>query len=59
MDLKNDFIQWPDEERKEGIKRWFKENKTLLNAVGVVDGAPFPFDSAPSYDPISWNTRRC
>ena len=47
------------EERKRTIKRWFKDNMAFPNAVGVVDGLPFPFDLAPAYDSVAWNTRKC
>lgn len=33
--------------------------KTFPNCIGVVDGVHFPFESAPAYDTISWNTRKC
>lgn len=57
-DLEDQYIVWPDNERKAKISKWFKSDKGFPNAIGAVDGVPFPFESAPSYDTISWNTRK-
>ncbi|KAI7816398.1 hypothetical protein BC939DRAFT_384182, partial [Gamsiella multidivaricata] len=58
-ELESRFSVWPDQARKAEISRWFKQEKGFPNAIGTVDGVPFPFESAPSYDMISWNTRKC
>ncbi|GJJ74603.1 nuclease HARBI1 [Entomortierella parvispora] len=58
VDLQAELITWPDEERKEEIASWFKD-KMFPDAIGAVDGVPFPFEMAPSYNTHEWNTYKC
>lgn len=58
-ELESRYIVWPDQARKAEISRWFKQEKGFPNAIGAVNGVPFPFESVPSYDTIPWNTRNC
>lgn len=58
VDLQADLIVWPTEERKEEIASWFK-NKMFPDAIGAVDGVPFPFEMAPTYNTNEWNTYKC
>lgn len=58
-DLSTELIEWPNEERKAEIRDWFKVEKGFPNAIGAVDGVPFPLESAPSSNPHRWVTRKC
>ncbi|KAK3823835.1 MAG: hypothetical protein J3R72DRAFT_354971, partial [Linnemannia gamsii] len=49
-DLGGQYLFWPDNERKAEVSKWFRFEKGFPNAIGAVDGVPFPFESAPSYD---------
>ncbi|KAK3831157.1 MAG: hypothetical protein J3R72DRAFT_358697, partial [Linnemannia gamsii] len=58
-ELEERYIIRPDDQRKSKVSKWFKAEKGFPNAIGAVDGIAFPLESAPSYDTISWNTRKC
>jgi len=57
-ELAAEFIVWPDQERKVEIRSWFRKHKCFPNAIGAVDGVPFPFDAALEYETKAWNTRK-
>ncbi|KAG0367581.1 hypothetical protein BGX24_003169 [Mortierella sp. AD032] len=57
-DLLDEFVVWPDRERKSAIADHFKTRFGFPFAIGAVDGVPFPFDRAPALQPPVWITRK-
>ncbi|KAK5821507.1 hypothetical protein F5H01DRAFT_275212 [Linnemannia elongata] len=43
-ELEDQYIIWPDDERKTAISNWFKTEKGFPNAIGAVDGVHFPLN---------------
>ncbi|GJJ72085.1 nuclease HARBI1 [Entomortierella parvispora] len=57
-ELEEQFITWPDDERKEEIVKWFRSERGFPEVIGIVDATAFSFESAPAYDTAAWKTKK-